>query len=60
MISETLNRKKKIKIAKSVETREREIASGESLNMILNEGNHLNNTPSHKSNHAETGKRSSD
>ena len=28
--------------------------SGEQLNMILNEGNHLNNTPSHESNHAET------
>ena len=28
--------------------------------MILNEGNHLNNTPSHESNHGETGKQSSD
>ena len=28
--------------------------------MILNEDNHLNNTSSHKSNHAETGKKSSD
>ena len=26
--------------------------------MILNRGDHLNNTPSHKSNHAETGKKS--
>ena len=26
--------------------------------MILNEGNHLNNAPSHKSNHAENGKKS--
>ena len=28
--------------------------------MILNEGHHLNNTPSRKSNHAKTGKKSSD
>ena len=28
--------------------------------MVLNEGNHLNDTPSHKSNHDETGKKSSD
>ena len=51
---------KNIKTAKSVETKEREITSGEQLNMILNDGNYLNNTPSHKSNHAETGKNSSD
>ena len=51
---------KNIKLAKSVETEEREITLGEQLNMILNEGNHLNNTPSHKSNHAETGKKSLD
>ena len=48
---------KNIKLAKSVETEEREITLGEQLNMILNEGNHLNNTPPHKSNHAETGKK---
>ena len=59
MISETFNRKKNIKTAKSVETKEREITSGEQLNMILNEGNPLNNTPSHKSNHTENGKKSS-
>ena len=28
--------------------------------MVLNEGNHLNSTPSHKSNNTETGKNSSD
>ena len=43
---------KNIKTAKSVETNEREITSREQLNMVLNEGNHLNNKPSHKSNHA--------
>ena len=48
---------KNIKTAKSVETKEREIRSGEQLNMILNEGNHLNKTPSHKINHAEIGKK---
>ena len=47
-----MNRKKNIKTAKSVETNEREITSREQLNMVLNEGNHLNNKPSHKSNHA--------
>ena len=41
---------------KSVETKEREITSREQLNMILNEGN---NTPSHKSYHAESRKKSS-
>ena len=50
MISETLNRKKNIKTDKSVEKKEREITSGEQLNMILNESNHLHNTPSHESN----------
>ena len=58
MISETFNRKK-TKTAKSVEIKERETTSREQLNMILNEGNHLNNTPSHKSYHAESGKKSS-
>ena len=48
---------KNIKIVKSFETKEHEIRSGEQLNMILNEGNHLNNTPSHESHHAETGKK---
>ena len=47
---------KNTKTAKSVETKEREITSGEQLNMILNESNPLNNTPSHKSNHTENGK----
>ena len=56
MISETFNQKNNIKTAKSVEIKEREITSGEQLNMILNEGNPLNNTPSHKSNHTENGK----
>ena len=51
---------KNIKTAKSVETKEREVTSGEQLNIILNEGNHLNNTASHKSNHAKTGKKSFD
>ena len=50
---------KNIKTVKSVKTKEREITSGEQVNKILNEGNHLNNTPSHKSDHAETGKKSS-
>ena len=40
MISETFTRKK-TKTAKSVEIKEREITSGEQLNMILNEGDHL-------------------
>ena len=45
---------------KSVETKEREITSRVQLHMILNEGHHLNNTPSRKSNHAKTGQKSSD
>ena len=32
------------------------MTSGEKLNIILNEENHVNNTPSHKSNHPDTGK----
>ena len=40
-----------------METKEREIISGEQLNMILNQGNRLNKTPSHKSNHADTRKK---
>ena len=35
---------KKTKTAKSVETKKREIASGEKLQVILNKGNHPNNT----------------
>ena len=60
MISEIFHRKKNIKTTKSVETKEREITSGEQLYMILNEGNHFNNTPSYKSNYAETVKKSLD
>ena len=44
---------------KSIETKEGEITSGEQLNMILNHIN-LTKTPSHKSNHADAGKNSSE
>ena len=53
---ENIQPEKNVKTAESVKTKEGEIAWGEQINMVLNEGNHLNNTPSHKSNHAETGK----
>ena len=49
--------RKKNKTTKSIETKESEIISGEQLNMILNQGNRLNKTPSHKSNHADTRKK---
>ena len=58
MKSETFNRKKKINAAKSVEAKEREITPEEQLNMIFTEYSHVNNTPSRKSNHPETGKKS--
>ena len=50
LTSETCNLKKNITTTKSVETKQGKVTSGEQLNMILMEGNHLTNTPSHKSN----------